>query len=344
MQLKRAVIAILVVFTSVFSLEKSYYSNLNTFLYGVPEYWATGGSDITFADDGMAVSNPAILPLNEGSRLLIGYTGFYRNTFSTSNASFVTDVNDKIRFSLGFSYLLIPDIEITDGLVADEFGHPAEDVSTSKFTYESSSESFLNVSLGYKLLEKKGLKISAGASIHGMRRRLIDWTGYGIGVDLAAALALTKHNLHFSLLANDIIGNYIQWSSSYNEYSGTRFRVGIGYIKDIPYIYGKIKVTFKSPDLFGNEGVSSVAKKDEDQEPKSGSVKKNPELFFTAASYGVDYTIKDIVSLRVGLDELKRFNFGAGIELFSRSLGFDFAYTLPYGLAGTYAMSISYNW
>lgn len=344
MQIKWSLLATIIIFCTAWSAEKNYYSNLNTFLYGVPQYWATGGSDITFADDGMAVSNPSILSLNKGSELLIGYTGFYKNTFSTSSASFVTGVNEKIRFAVGVSYLLIPDIEITDGLVADEFGHPAEDVSTSKFRYESSSETFVNVSLGYTILENKKIKVSAGAAVHGMRRRLIDWTGYGVGADLAAALELTKLNLRFSLLANDVVGNYINWSSSYTEYSGARLRLGIGYEKEIPYIYGKVKITYKSPDLFGNEGVSYIAINNEEQDPKSGSVKDNPELVFTAASYGFDYLIKDIVALRLGLDELKRFNFGAGLNLFSRSLGFDFAYTLPYGLAGTYAMSISYNW
>lgn len=344
MHKKWSLLAVFLFFSLAWSAEKSYYSNLNTFLYGVPQYWATGGSDITFADDGMAVSNPAVLPLNEGSRLLVGYTGFYKNAFSTSSASFVTGVNDKIRFSLGVSYLLIPDIEITDGLVADEFGHPAEDVSVSKFKYESSSETFLNVSLGYNILEKKAFILTAGASIHGMRRRLIDWTGYGVGVDLAAAIELKKVDLRFALLANDIVGNYINWSSSYTEYSGARLRLGIGYEKEIPYIYGKVKVTYKSPDIFGNEGVSYIAINHEEQDPKSGSVKSNPELLLTTASYGFDYLIKDVFAIRVGFDELKRLSFGAGLDLFSRSLGFDFAYTLPYGLAGTYAMSISYNW
>lgn len=344
MSFKSTLLITSILISTLWSAEKNYYSNINTALYGVPEYWATGGSDITFSDHGLAISNPAVLSLNEGARLLVGYTGFYKNTFSTTNASFVTSVNEKIRFAAGVSYLLIPDIEITDNLISDEFGHPAEDVSSSKFKYESSSETFINISLGYNILEKKNYTLSAGASVHAMRRRLLDWTGYGIGADLAVAIELSKLNLRFSILGNDIGANYVNWSSSYSEYSGTKLRIGIGYSKDIPYIYGRIKITYKSPDLLGNEGVSYVAINNEEQDPKSGSVKDNPELVFTAASYGLDYLIKDVVALRVGLDEIKRFSFGAGLNLFSRSLGFDFAYTLPYGLAGTYAMSISYNW
>lgn len=344
MLLRATVIATLLMCFGMQAAEKSYYSSLNTFLYGLPEYWATGGSDITFSDDGMAVSSPSVLPLNEGSKLQIGYAGFYGNTFSTSGASFVTGVNEKIRFALGVSYLLIPDIEITDGLTADEFGHPIEDVSTSAFKYESSSETYVNVSIGYLVFEHNKFNISAGAAIHGMRRRLIDWTGYGIGADLAATFDLPDYGLRFSLLADDVFGNYINWSSSYTEYSGARFRVGIGFNREIPYIYGKIKITYKSPDLFGNEGVAFNSIKYEENDPISGSILDNPELLFTSASYGFEYLIKNVFAVRLGLDELNRFNFGAGLDLFNRSLGFDFAYTLPYGLAGTYALSMSYNW
>ena len=314
----------------------------NSVLYDMPRERSLGGSDIIFSRNGMPTSNPASISLDTVSKISIGYTGFYQNSFSASGLSFVSTVDNRIGFGISIAYLAIPDIQLTDSFEADSLGNPLF-FDASKIEYKTASELNFNASLSYTVLQKRVVDISVGGSLHGMRRRLIDWTGYGIGFDLAATTKFNKVGIQLGLLANDITTNYINWSDSYHANALPRIYFGVGYGKKIPYIYGDIKVTYKSPDLLSNSGVhhSYIGSNDT---PESGRIKKNPLLLFSAASYGFEYIIYEIVAIRVGLDETNRFNFGAGVNLFKQSLAFDFSYTPSYDLAGTYSLSASYNW
>lgn len=314
----------------------------NTVLYDTPRQRALGGSDITFSRDAMPSSNPASISLDSLTKISIGYTGFYHNSFNTSGLSFVSTVDNRIGFGLSVAYLMIPDIQITNSFESDSLGNPLL-FDQSKIDYKSASELNFNASLSYTILQKKVVNISVGGALRGMRRRLIDWTGYGIGFDLAATTEFNRPGITLGLLASDITTNYINWSSSYHSNALPRVYFGFGYEKNIPYIYGDIKVTYKSPDLLSNSGeyYSYIGST---ETPKSGRVREEPLLLLSAASYGIEYIIYRVLAIRIGLDEMNRFNFGAGVNLFKRSLAFDFSYTTANELAGTYSLSASYNW
>lgn len=337
------IICILFFISALFA--QDYYSNANRPLYAFPEFSSTGSSALAFARDASPLSNPANIPLDLRNSISLAYTGFYENCFSTTLASFVTNLNEHIGIGMYMGYLYIPDIEVTSGFELDNDGQPIYDPSL--LSMKTSSELFFNFAFGYKFKITPVINASAGASLHCQRRRLIDWTGYGIGVDAGTTLELQRPGLRFSLLLDDITTNYIHWSSDYHENGLPHARLGIGWRKEIPYIYGRLSIMYKSPDLFSNEGVGYnyfSEKAGNVTEPEKHNVKDDPTLLFSSGSYGFEYLIQRVVALRVGLDEPKRIFFGAGVGLFRRSLFFDFAYMVSYELPGTYSLSTSYNW
>lgn len=323
-----------------------YYSNSNKTIFVFPEYSSLGGSALVFSRDGTPMSNPANLSLDSSSVVSLAYSGYFDNTFSTTLGSFVTQIRENIGVSMFAGYIYIPDIWNTNGFdVYEDTDTPIFD--PSKLKYESSSELFLNFAFGYTIFSTKKIVTAAGAAFHCQRRRLIDWTGYGIGVDVGATLALLKAGVRFSLLFDDITTNYIRWSSDYHDNGLPHARLGIGWHKEIPYIYGTLSIMYKTPDLLGNEGVGYnwiADKAGNITEPEMQSVKEDPQLLLTAGAYGVEYIVQKVVALRVGLDESKRLFFGAGVNLFRRSLFFDFSYMVSNELPGTYSLSMGYHW
>jgi hypothetical protein len=315
-------------------LAGDYYSNINKNLFVFPQYLSLGGSNLSYSRDGTQLNNPANLPLESWSRISLAYSGYFDNSFSTSTASFVAPINKNIGIGLATGYLYIPDIEITSDMNIDEFIYNP--------SYSSSSELFLNVSIGYKIIKHSKMILSVGAAFHCLRRRLIDWTGYGIGVDIGSTIFFNKPGIRFSLLIDDITTNYIHWSSNYHDNGMPHIYTGLGWRKEYPYIYGSIGLMYKSPDLLTNEGVMSNSRKS--KLPEKTTIKEDPLSLIKYGCYGFEYIIQKIVTLHLGFDELKRTSFGGGLNLLNQSLSFDFAYIVSYDLPGTYSLSSSYQW
>jgi len=80
---------------------------------------------------------------------------------------------------------------------------------------------------------------------------------------------------------------------------------------------------------------------DED-EIRSGSLRRNPQNIFTAAGYGAEVLIKQTVSLRAGLTDIHKLTFGGGVNLFGRA-AVDFAYIHSSQLDGTYGVSLRFE-
>jgi hypothetical protein len=206
---------------------------------------------------------------------------------------------------------------------------------------------FLNIGAGYTFVLSQKVHLAAGAALHCQRRRLIDWTGYGIGADAGLTFHFTKTGIRLSLLFDDLTTNYIHWSASYHDNSLPHARFGFGWRKDLPYIYGSISLMYKTPDLFSNEGVEyNFLSGDQgvDAVPENYSLRERPSLLFTAACMGFEYNIYRVFTIRAGVDEIKRIHFGAGVNLFSQTLPIDFAYMVAGDLPGTYAVSVGYYW
>jgi hypothetical protein len=176
---------------------------------------------------------------------------------------------------------------------------------------------------------------------------LPDYKGYGLGIDAGATAQIPLYGISASLVVENITSSYTYWSSSFSEYVLPHIRVGVGWEKTVPYMYGRILIAYTTPDLLTNEGVNDFKTQNVDNDfkietPYSQKFYKHPSVLFTGGKFGAEYTIMNRLALRVGVKE-QRICFGAGLSLFDEHAGFDFAYN-AHELAGSYQMSLKYRW
>jgi hypothetical protein len=327
------------------------YSDADRGLFLLPRSSAMGTSDFVFSRDGTSQSNPANLPFDSLREVSLSYAGFYQNTFSTSVLSYVTRIG---RFSgVGFSigYLYNPDIPNTEQLLTIDDVPIYDSTRISTF---SESQIYFHAGYGVSHSLGSGITLAAGAGINAQRYSLSPYRGYGIGCDGGAALDFTAIGLKTAVTCENLTTDYMRWSKGYSERGLPHVRFGMGWRKEIPYLYGRVQVQFKSLDLLANEGVNADSTVDSAGarivHPTTKHFSKEPLYFFYSGTYGLEYTVMNVLSLRLGIPigdsyggDLSRICFGCGVNLLRKKLSLDFSY-LTHELAGTYQLGVSYRW
>ena len=327
------------------------YVDADRGLFLLPRSSAMGTSDFVFSRDGTSQSNPANLPFDSLSEVSLSYAGFYQNTFSTSVLSYVTRIG---RFSgVGFSigYLYNPNISNTEQLSTIDDVPVYDSTRISTF-----SESQIYFHAGYGVFHSLGsdITVAAGAAINAQRYSLSPYRGYGIGCDGGAALDFAAIGLKTAVTCENLTTDYMRWDKGYSERGLPHVRFGVGWRKEIPYLYGRVQFQFKSLDLLANEGVNADSMVDsagaQIVHPTTKHFSKEPLYFFYSGTYGLEYTVMNVLSLRLGIPigdsyggDLSRICFGCGVNLLRKKLSLDFSY-LTHELAGTYQLGVSYRW
>ncbi len=328
--------------SAVACVSHAQYVDANRRIYVLPRETALGMSNMVFARDGGPNTSPANCALDSTSELQLGYAGYYRNAYSSSILSFVTDLERIGAVAVSADYLYVPDILDTRDLEVDGAGMPIYD--PDRVEHVTSSEIYLHLAYARRWQIRR-VVLDAGAGVNVLRRRLIDWTGYGVGVDIAGAASFPRTGIRTGLLLENLTTTYMNWSEEYSENALPHVRLGVGWRRDFPYLYGALQVTYVSPDLLTNEGINTtdaIASSDSVESPRQMSLREDPQLVFYG-NYGLEYTIARVVSLRVGVENLRRFAFGAGLALLHQQLLVDFAW-LSHDLGGSYAVSVGWRW
>jgi hypothetical protein len=327
-------------------LQGNYYADINQELLVMPQSAAMAGSDIALSRSASPLSNPANLVNDSIKETSVAYANYFENTYSTCGMSFIGPIDDRSSFGVSMSYVLVPDIMITDP--NNPFIYPDRT--------NTSSDLFFRVSYGRKLYEfSDRIQLCAGFAINGERRDLDNWTGYGIGTDFGADVVFKNINAVAAVVVQNITGSYADWSQSYQEFAYPHVRFGLGWQPEFPYIYGKLGLSYMSPDLLTNEGINTYSTgsmsidSSSDQNslsyasPDRQRVYTNPLMLF-AGCWGFEYTMLNTVSFRVGLDgSTMNFTFGGGLNLLKDHVGIDFAY-LTNELAPTYKICMNFRW
>jgi hypothetical protein len=322
---------------------ESAYDQINRAIIISPQSAAFNGADLSLNDGAYAGSSPSNLIRDSINTLQLSYANYFGNALSSSVLSYVNSISSRSAFSVTTGYIYIPDIKDTRNSGIDESGEPIFD----NVTITSCSQIHFKAGFGLSLVKDKPFQVSTGVALNASRNRLVDYTGYGIGVDLGSSFMLPAQGLSAVLLLENVFGSYTYWSSSYSERGRQHIRLGIGWERNVDYIYGKLKLGYTSPDLLSNEGINGFEVDEVNdelviEEPKKYTLNNNPELIVLGGKLGVEYTIMQIVAVRCGIAQ-DRFSFGAGVSLFSQRAGIDFAY-MKHSLPGTYQFSLSYKW
>ncbi len=341
MRITAGVVATLLMAVSGWS-EGSAYVDANRRIYFVPAEAALATSNTCFARNGGPNTNPAILAADSGGEVLLAYAGYFRNTFSSSLVSCAWDLGGAGGIGFSLNYVFVPDIILTSNWPTDSDGNPIVPPE-SEWPTGTTSEMFFHAGYGREWRLWRSV-LGVGAAVNVMRRRLLDWTGYGVGLDLGLSARFPRTGVRLSLLGENITTTYMHWSNEYQENALPRLRFAAGWRREIPYVYGAVQVTYSSLDLLGNEGANAttfLSVGDSAEAPVRLTLRDGG--FFFYGNYGLEYTVARTVSLRFGIENLRRLAFGAGVALLDRRLAIDFAY-ITHHLAGSYAASIAYRW
>lgn len=328
----------------------NYYADVNRELLVMPKSSAMAGADITFFRSAAQLANPANLAGDSVKEASVAYANYFQNTYSTSGVSFLGPVDGRSSFGASVSYVLIPDIKISDQ-VTDQNNQIVSPTRT-----KNASDVFFRVCYGRKLFAfSNDIQVQAGLAVNGERRNLVDWTGYGIGADFGANVLFKGIDAVAGLVVENITGSYTYWSANYKEFSYPHARIGLGWHPEFSYIYGTITACYLSPDLFSNEGVNSFTTEEMSassdpflnglsyESPDRERVYANP-LVLMRGRYGFEYSIMNTVAFRFGYNAgTSSFSFGGGLNLMQKHAGIDFAY-LSNELSPTYKICMNFRW
>jgi len=211
---------------------------------------------------------------------------------------------------------------------------------------------------GYGISHKiaKHVLASVGVGVNAQRYSLKPYRAYGIGCDAGACVDFNSIGLKTGVICENITTSYMKWSEDYSEKALPHIRFGVGWYKEIPYLYGRFQIQFKTLDLLANEGVNADSSYDSSGisivKPVTRHFTKDPVYFFYNGIYGMEYSIRNVFALRAGIiigdsydvnSTGSRFTFGCGVNLMRRKLSVDFSY-LTHELAGTYHIGMTYRW
>jgi hypothetical protein len=334
---KKIIIILLILVFCAFA-EKSVYGNENRYLFMSPEFSALGEAKNALSNEPIPANNPASTVLTKKTAFFAGYTAFYNNILWTANTYATLKIDSLNVAGIFVGYLNIPDIDSVRRIIPFQGGEPDYEI-----TRVSSSELSVNLNYARKLADFERWNLSVGVSLNIMRRRLVEWTGYGIGADLGVLLSTNRGNF-VSFQVDNITTHYTHWSKNYHENTLPQGFLAYGYSKEINRNLA-LNLLYRSPDLFGNSSLAANTFGEEsafDDEIRSGSIVKNPQNLFTAAGYGAELFFKKTVALRLGLTDSHKLAFGGGIYLFERA-HVDFAYIYSSALDGTYGVSLKFE-
>lgn len=317
-----------------FAAETSFYTNTNRLLFVSPTYTALGGSNVLTSSEPLPVTNPASIIGTKRKDLFVGFNNYFKNSHNSTVLSGVVPLSEKQNVALSVGYLYVPVDSVSASL--DQNGIPYDYVIKTK----TSSELYINAYYAHTLLTYSKGALTVGGSVHFNRRRLIDWSGYGIGLDIGVVNAFTN-GVTLGLHINDVTTQFMHWSSDYKElgkpicFAAFAFETGSKH---------ELALSYKTPDLFGNSGLGRTDKGSTifDEEVGYISVKSDPLKLLSHASYGVAGTFNKRLILRAGFSDARKLSFGGGVKLFER-LGIDFAYARQSDLGGTYTVSSTYS-
>ncbi len=335
----------------------NYYSDNTREIFVLPREAAVGGSDIVFARDGASESNAGVIPFDSVNDISLAYASWYQGVFSTSNLSYAGVIDRVSGFAVSLNYLYDPGIAGTQDL---EIGPDGPIYDPTRLTYSTESIVLFHAAYGRKFAVNRRFELGLGAGLNAMRHCLPfgEYKGYGMGLDGGLVLNFPRPDLRLGLLCENITSQYTRWSAAYSEKAYPHLFFGIGWQKDIPYIYGHIKVQYKTLDMLSNQGANSINSSSvfgggdtsvQDQSlpvpqstPETASIGSDPWWFLLSGNMGLEYRIMDVFAVRVGHSMVNAWTFGCGVALLKRQLGFDFAY-LTHELAPTYQLSVTYR-
>ncbi len=181
----------------------------------------------------------------------------------------------------------------------------SEGLDYSKITSFNIADYVFYVSYAHMYTEK----LSLGANVKIIYRDYDSETAMGIGFDAGLKYRLAA-GLDLGLMVRDITTTMMAWSTNEKEFVAPSFRPGISY-----------RLDFHSIDLYLQPSMDLAIL----LESRDNSAQLGLGLLSVDSFWGMEAGFKDLLFLRLGYDDLSRFNAGIGVAI--QKFGVDYSYT-----------------
>jgi hypothetical protein len=187
-----------------------------------------------------------------------------------------------------------------NGIYEQELG---ERIDPSRITYFNAA----NYAIYITYAKKPSEKFTYGANLKIIRENLAEAGAWGLGFDVGASYNPFGD---FYLGANlmDITTTYLTWSTGKNEVITPTAKIGTAY--QFEFLNGKITPVMDFDVRFENR-------------QQSANANLGPVSFDLHA--GIEYTFKNLISLRTGYNDLGNLTLGAGVKLPKINIDYSFS-------------------
>lgn len=160
----------------------------------------------------------------------------------------------------------------------------------------------------YLTYAKNMMKIfSYGANLKIIRRNIAEESAWGLGLDLGVSYNI-NNKIFFGANLQDITTTYLSWSTGKKEVITPTAKIGSAY--KIPLFDGTLTPAMDFDVRFENRR-------------ESANANLGPVSFDMHA--GIEYTFKDMFSIRTGYNDIGNLTLGAGVKLPKLNIDYSFA-------------------
>ena len=194
-------------------------------------------------------------------------------------------------------------VDQTTGQVVDDIRNPNARIQSDLITEFSNADWAFFLTFAKKTSDD----FYYGANVKFILRSIAEYSAYGVGFDVGAMYFPFEK---FSLGANlqDITTTLVAWNTGRNELISPTAKIGAAYQIDLSF--GRFTPAADFDVRFENRQFSAQF--------NLGPVSFDPH-------FGLEYSFKEIVSVRFGYNDVKEFTIGAGVKLPKLNIDYSFA-------------------
>jgi hypothetical protein len=263
-----------------------------------------GGAFTAVANDVTAgYWNPAGLVDSPGLQFQFMHAKQFMSSIQYDYFGASKSINEKSSFGLSLIRWGVNDIK--DSRFALAGNTLSEGLDYSKISSFNVADYVLFVSYAHRYTED----FAMGANVKVIYRDFASESAMGIGFDVGLKYRLLS-TLFVGMIARDITTTMMAWSTSEKEFVAPSLRPGFTY-----------RIDFDSIDLYMQPSMDLVIL----FESRNQSAQVGVGILSIDSFWGLEVGFKDICFLRLGYDDLNRFNGGIGVSI--NKFAVDYSYT-----------------
>ena len=187
-----------------------------------------------------------------------------------------------------------------------------------------------------------------GGTIHFLWRRL-DQEGFGFQTDVSGGWV--SDSWRFEGAIRNASGSGVVWESGWKEIEPPDLFLGAGWKRDVPYLYGQLRLAWQSAGVFQEQGKSgvefsgSVADTANSVRLAGGRAWEEPLEWLSASSLAAEFVVERWVTLRAGFPSVgspSEWSAGGGVR-WKEFLRFDYAFRHHPALKAVHQVTLGIN-